>query len=109
VFRYIQNEQVNLRIRAVRDLIREQLVIAEAELPGGTGLTALWDEFFPAYMQAVEQTSQDWMTESIRSIRVAYATAATNGSPALNQASVEAILVELENQIKDMTTNVVGP
>ncbi|CZT13600.1 uncharacterized protein RCO7_10835 [Rhynchosporium graminicola] len=96
VFKYLQNTDVAARFQNTRDLIREQLEIIEAELPGATGLVALWDECFEAILREIERTAQEWLLARVNQARQIYTQV---GPTPRNRASVFTTLTSLERQI----------
>ncbi|CZT52813.1 uncharacterized protein RSE6_14193 [Rhynchosporium secalis] len=99
VFKYLQNTDVAARFQNTRDLIREQLEIIEAELPGATGLVALWDECFEAILREIERTAQEWLLARVNQARQIYTQV---GPTPRNRASVFTTLTSLERQIMSM-------
>ncbi|KAH6707805.1 hypothetical protein BKA61DRAFT_739097 [Leptodontidium sp. MPI-SDFR-AT-0119] len=99
VFKYLQNTDVAARFQNTRDLIRERLEIIEAELPGATGLVALWDECFEAILREIKRTAQEWLLARVNQARQIY----TQVRPTpWNRASVFTTLTSLERQIMSM-------
>ncbi len=91
---------VTSRFRATEGLIREQLQLIELNVRGANGLSQHWEEFFPDYMQQIEDFAQTWMADRIRQIRLIYAS--TDPRPS-NADQVLLTLNALESKIRSMT------
>ena len=74
--------------------------VLDANLAGAGTLTAHWDEFFPDYMRQIQDFAQQWVTDRIADVRRIYGQI---GPTPRNRPSVLLTLIQLENQINQMT------
>jgi hypothetical protein len=81
------------RAKQVRCLIRQQMKLIESYTQGGTGLMALWDEYFIDPKCMMKELAQSWLRERIEGIKEVYEKTRPSQS---SSAEVFKKLVEIE-------------
>ncbi|MCJ1405653.1 hypothetical protein MMC11_008882 [Xylographa trunciseda] len=99
VFQYLQDVDVNQRLSHEISVVQQQMQIIEFNVAGAAGLTSMWGEFMPDYLNRVESYAQTWVTDRIAYVTQTYGAAAP--APA-NAAVVARILQVFQNAIADM-------
>lgn len=97
VFQYLRIDEVHERREKIVNLIRDQIVLIEGDIPSAKGLTAAWDEWHIKYFETVSEWARFFMDKCLDYVRVQYA-----ASKSRFRQQVEIELKELDGLVQEL-------